>query len=274
MARQSGKGIAFKIEGLGKLQKSLDALPAAVAKKAVRQSIREALKPLKRAVEEKAPVGKTLAIRRSVKLRAAKRARKGRIAAEVRIGQGDFSTRVKGSHRGEFGRIVVALDQTAETLRADREAINILQQRQASILESMVEGLYGTDAEGRINYVNSAAERLLGWTAAEMLGQRPHAMFHHTRADGSPYPAAECPLSGARLRQEPSAASDEVFWRKDGSSFPVDFAGSPIVAGERTVGAVVVFRDISERRTAERARQKLLSELHQRNEQLTLTEDQ
>ncbi|WP_324596031.1 PAS domain S-box protein [Accumulibacter sp.] len=191
-----------------------------------------------------------------------------------RIGQGDFGTRVKGSHRGEFGRILVALDRTADTLRADREAINILRQRQASILESMVEGLYGTDAEGRMNYVNAAAERLLGWTAAEMLGQRPHAMFHHTRADGSPYPAAECPLSGARLRQEPSAASDEVFWRKDGSSFPVDFAGSPIVAGERTVGAVAVFRDISERRTAEHARQKLLAELHQRNEQLTLTEDQ
>ncbi|WP_366522050.1 PAS domain S-box protein [Candidatus Accumulibacter sp. ACC003] len=191
-----------------------------------------------------------------------------------RIGNGDFETRVQGSHRGEFGRIIVALGETADLLHNDRQVIALLQQRQASILESMVEGLYGTDAEGRMNYVNSAAERLLGWSAAEMLGKRPHAMFHHTRADGSPYPAAECPLSGARLRQEPSAASDEVFWRQDGSSFPVDFAGSPIAAGERTLGAVVVFRDISEQRTAERARQKLLAELHQRNQQLTATDEQ
>lgn len=194
-------------------------------------------------------------------------------SALLRLGQGDFSTRTRGSHRGEFGRILAALDRTADTLRADREAIELLRQQQASILESVAEGLYGTDASGRISYANAAAERLLGWSAAEMLGQRPHPMFHHTRADGRPYPADECPLSGVRLRGGAPSATDEVFWRRDGSSFPVEFAGAPIVAGEKVVGAVISFRDISDRRAAESARQRLVDELQLRNEQLGVIQD-
>ena len=194
--------------------------------------------------------------------------------ALTRVAGGDLETRVGGSHRGEFGRIVAALDRTADKLLADRQAIDLLQQRQSSILQSMAEGLYGTDTRGRITYINKAAERLLGWNAAEMLDQPAHRLLHHTRADGTPCPGAECPLYAALARQEVCTSADELFWRKDGSSFPVEFAGAPIVADGQTVGAVVIFRDIGERRAGELARQRLLAELHQRNEQLNTTRDE
>ncbi|MCB1933563.1 MAG: PAS domain S-box protein [Candidatus Accumulibacter sp.] len=181
--------------------------------------------------------------------------------ALLRMGSGDLRTRVGGSSRGEFGRIIVALDRTADRLREDREAIELLQRQQQSILESVADGLYGTDASGLITYANTAAQRLLGWSAAEILGKRAHPMFHHTRADGSPYPAAECPLSGARLRAADfSGSTDEVFWRKDGSSFPVEFSGAPIIADEQLVGTVISFRDISDRHAADAALRKALEQ--------------
>ncbi|WP_169067812.1 PAS domain S-box protein [Candidatus Accumulibacter phosphatis] len=190
------------------------------------------------------------------------------------IAKGDLETRIGGSHRGEFGRIVVALNRTAETLREDRAAIAILQQRQASILESMADGLYGTDASGRITYLNAAAERLLGWSAAEALGKASHHLFHHSRSDGTPYPGEQCPLYATLIRQEVCSSAEETFWRKDGSSFPVEFAGSPIVADGQTVGTVVIFRDIGQRRAAELARRQLIAEQQQRNQQLNTLKDE
>ncbi|RDE49036.1 MAG: PAS domain S-box protein [Candidatus Accumulibacter meliphilus] len=188
--------------------------------------------------------------------------------ALTRIGRGDFNTRVGGSHGGEFGRIVAALDQTVDTLRADRVAVDILRQRQASVLESMAEGLYGTDGEGRISYANSAAVRMLGWSIDEMLGKSPHQLFHHARADGTAYPVAECRLDHARLHQEFYRSADECFWRKDGGIIEVEVAAAPIIAAEHSVGGVVVFHDIGERRAGEAARQELLEELRLRNVQL------
>jgi two-component system NtrC family sensor kinase len=190
------------------------------------------------------------------------------------IAKGDLETRIGGSHRGEFGRIVVALNRTAETLREDRAAIAILQQRQASILESMADGLYGTDASGRISYFNAAAERLLGWSAAEALGKGSHHLFHHSRSDGTSYPGEQCPLYATLIRQEVCSSAEETFWRKDGSSFPVEFAGSPIVADGQTVGTVVIFRDIGQRRAAELARRQLIAEQQQRNQQLNTLKDE
>ncbi|MCB1743817.1 MAG: PAS domain S-box protein, partial [Gammaproteobacteria bacterium] len=182
--------------------------------------------------------------------------------ALTRIGRGDLDSRVGGSHRGEFGRIVVALDRVAEVLRSDRAAAEILRQRQSSILESMAEGLYGTDDTGRISYANAAAEQILGWSIDELLGRNPHQLFHHSHADGTPYPLAECLLDRALLRQEVYRSADESFWRKDGGSVRVELTAAPIIAGEHALGGVVVFRDISARKAAE-------SQLHATVERLT-----
>ncbi len=118
---------------------------------------------------------------------------------------------------------------------------------------------------------NAAAERMLGWSATEMQGQPAHRLFHHTRADGTPYPVEECPMDRARVAREDCRSDDELFWRKDGRFFPVDIAGAPIVSAD---GSVVVFRDISERRAAEAARQRLLGELRLNNERLSAAQEQ
>jgi len=126
------------------------------------------------------------------------------------------------------------------------------------ILESSGDGIFGVDTEGRATFVNPAACAMLQWTEEELLGQVMHALHHHTRADGTPYPREECPIYRAFLDGVVHAVDDELFWRKDGSSFPVEYTSTPTrdEAGE-LVGAVVSFRDTSERKQAEVALQRM-----------------
>jgi PAS domain S-box-containing protein len=139
----------------------------------------------------------------------------------------------------------------ADTERARRET--------AGILAATSDGILGVDREGRTTFVNPAAERLLGWSAAELVGREQHALIHHTRPDGTPYPASACPLYDAVRRGEARRVANEVFWRKDGTGVPVEYAVTPL-AGGGAVGAVVTFRDVSERRRDEAERERLLTE--------------
>src|SRR5690606_37946778 len=92
----------------------------------------------------------------------------------------------------------------------------------------------------------------------ELIGQSQHDLIHHSRPDGSPYPAKDCPIYAAYRDGTVHHVDDEVFWRKDGSSFPVEYTSAPIREDGRIAGAVVTFRDISERRRAEAAQRFLL----------------
>ena len=129
-----------------------------------------------------------------------------------------------------------------------------LERRQQLILDSVAEGIYGIDLQGRTTFVNKAMERMTGWRAEELIGNDQHELTHHTRADGEPHPREECLVHAAFRDSMPRFVEDDVFWRRDGSSFPVEYSATPIrdERGE-TIGSVVVFRDITERRrTAER----------------------
>ena len=123
--------------------------------------------------------------------------------------------------------------------------------RNESILHAAGEGIFGIDEKGLASFFNPAAARMLGRTAEECLGRNCHELLHHSRPDGSPYPIEECPifmaLGDGRIHRDDS----EVFWRADGSSFPVDYVSTPIIEQEKIIGAVVTFRDISERKQAE-----------------------
>ncbi|MBI3140251.1 MAG: PAS domain S-box protein [Rhodocyclales bacterium] len=118
------------------------------------------------------------------------------------------------------------------------------------LLESTTEGVLSVDLDGRVTFANPAARRMLGFPDDEMLGQELHALIHHARADGSPYPAESCPMRLACSQGESSLRDDEWLWRKDGSGFPAEFSSAPLVREGRRVGAVVIFRDIGERRQA------------------------
>ena len=120
------------------------------------------------------------------------------------------------------------------------------------ILNSVADGIYGVDRSGNSTFVNQAMEEITGWQAEEIIGHNQHEILHHTRADGSLHPAEECPVYATFRDNAPRFVEDDLFWKKDGSSFPVDYTCTPIRAEDGAViGSVVVFRDITERKEAE-----------------------
>jgi two-component system sensor histidine kinase/response regulator len=112
---------------------------------------------------------------------------------------------------------------------------------------SLGEGIVAIDREGRGTFVNPAAEAMLGWSEAELLDRVVHDLVHYQREDGSPYPATQCPMLGV-IRTGTTVRGEDVFTRKDGTTFPVIFTSSPIVSAGQVVGSVKVFRDITEHR--------------------------
>jgi len=119
------------------------------------------------------------------------------------------------------------------------------------ILNSAGEGIYGLDLHGHVTFINPAGATMLGYDIAELLGQPMHETMHYTRPDGTLYPRSLCPLHGEFLRGESHRGEDELFWRKDGSSFPVEFISTPIHEHGKIVGAVINFSDITARLEAE-----------------------
>lgn len=123
-----------------------------------------------------------------------------------------------------------------------------------TLLSSTDEGIYGTDRHGVVTLVNRAALEQTGYTLEEMLGRNAHELLHHTRPNGEPYPIHACPVLGSIESGQGCRIEDEVFWRKDGSSFPVEYSAYPLFDGASVTGSVVTFTDISERKVAERQR--------------------
>jgi len=125
------------------------------------------------------------------------------------------------------------------------------------ILDSAAEAIFGCDPEGTCLFCNRAAVHLLGYDDPnEMLGKNMHALEHHTRLDGTPYPIEECPIYIGFQKGQGVHRDDEVYWKKDGTSFPVEFWSHPIFREGRTLGAVITFIDITERKQAEEALRK------------------
>ncbi len=119
------------------------------------------------------------------------------------------------------------------------------------ILTSAGDGIYGLDHEGKGTFVNPAAIAMTGWEEVDVIGQPVHEKHHHSKANGNHYPKKECPIYAALKDGAVHHITDEVFWRKDGSSFPVHYTSTPIIENDNIVGAVVVFQDVSEIKKAE-----------------------
>lgn len=122
----------------------------------------------------------------------------------------------------------------------------------AAILHHAGDGIYGLDAEGRTTFMNPAAAHLTGYSTEELIGVRHHDKVHHTRADGTPYPAEECPIRRAIASGLSVHRDDEIFFRKDGSRFIAEYTATPMLDGNgKPYGAVVVFHDVTERKRTE-----------------------
>ena len=155
-------------------------------------------------------------------------------------------------------------DSESKALSTEQELAGISHLNKL-ILESAGEGVYGLDAEGKTTFVNPAAERMTGYTAKEMIGHCQHKLVHHTKPDGTAYIDKKCPIYAAVKDGKVHTVSDEVFWRKDGTPFPVEYVSTPIWENLKLRGAVVVFKDISERKQAEEEIQCLRRQLELEN---------
>jgi PAS domain S-box-containing protein len=148
---------------------------------------------------------------------------------------------------------VVGQIQDVTEARRDKENLEYLIRQNRSILASAGEGIYGLDLDERTSFVNPAAERMLGYGPGELAGRHQHDIVSHLNAEGVPYPEDECPVYAALRDGGVHSSSDEVFRRKDGTTFPVEYVSTPIREGGEVVGAVVTFRDITRRKRGEEA---------------------
>lgn len=137
------------------------------------------------------------------------------------------------------------------------------------ILESTGEGIYGIDLRGRCIFINEAGARMLGFTPDEVLGRSMHYLIHHSHADETLMPVEECRIYKAYKEGSGVRVDDEVLWRRDGSSFPAEYASYPIRDGDTVVGAVVTFNDITERKHTEQLLEDARSRLEQRVKERT-----
>ena len=134
----------------------------------------------------------------------------------------------------------ISLQRTKEVARESEARLRL-------ILESANCGIWSQNTEGVCTIINTEAARLLGYEASELVGKGLHAVVHHSHADGGDYPRAACPMFLTGKDGIARVASDEVLWRKDGSSFEVEYATAPIITDGVIEGAVIIFNDVTER---------------------------
>lgn len=141
------------------------------------------------------------------------------------------------------------------------------------VLNAAGEGIYGLDSEGRMTFANQASTDILGWSIEECLGKSAHEVHHHSHRDLTTYPREDCPIYAAITDGEVHRVDDEVFWHADGRAIPVEYTSTPIVCAGKLNGAVVVFRDITERLRIEKQREDAHREISRLKEQLELERD-
>ena len=113
------------------------------------------------------------------------------------------------------------------------------------IVNSAGEGIFGLDTDGNVTFMNNAASIMLGWTKEELIGKSHHRLVHHSHPDGSTYKEEDCPIFMSCKDGQVHFNSDDFFWAKDGSSFPVEYNSTPIIENNKLTGAVIVFRDLN-----------------------------
>lgn len=139
------------------------------------------------------------------------------------------------------------------------QALHLATRQRELILQAAGDGIYGIDLDGRLTFINDAGARILGYTPEQLTGCDVHAALHHSHADGTPYSKATNPILQALRRSEAIRMRDEVFWRHDGVSIPVEYTANPILDDGLVSGMVVAFQDVSERRRLEKMKDEFIS---------------
>ena len=136
------------------------------------------------------------------------------------------------------------------------------------LLNAVGEGVYGFDINGNAVFINPASEQMTGWKAEELLGKNIHEYHHHSYENGTPYPCNECHIYNTMRDGVERKITNEVFWRKDGSSFPVEYTSTPVFKEGKLIGAVAIFRDVSQQRSADNKLRAALKKVQDLTEKL------
>ncbi|MFA5327251.1 MAG: PAS domain S-box protein [Prolixibacteraceae bacterium] len=171
--------------------------------------------------------------------------------------------RVDGSYAYVFDRGIVLYDKDKNPVRwvgsvmdiSERKnnevKIDELKTNRELILNAVGEGIYGLDKNSNITFVNKVFETITGWKSEEIVGKPMHALIHHTKPDGSPYPQEDCPTCLTISEGRISKNDNEYFIRRDGLGFFAEYVSTPILKNDKLDGAVVIFKDITERKLSE-----------------------
>lgn len=158
--------------------------------------------------------------------------------------------------------------ENVERKRAEETLLQVNRQHQL-ILNSAAEGILGLDLQGNHTFYNTAAIRMLGYTAEEFASLYNHSVWHHSRPDGSPYLPEECSILATLRNGKVFNVSSEVFWTKDGANISVEYNSAPIYEHGRITGAVITFVDVTERKQGE----EKLAKYHRQLKELNATKD-
>ncbi len=172
-----------------------------------------------------------------------------------------YRNRLLESTIGEPYALCFGVDITEKVLAEDR--LLRLTQQSNSILDSVGDGIFGLDLDGACTVCNPAAAQMLGYSPDEIetfvLGHSVHTLSHHSYPDGRPYPAHDCAILNSLKTGKPVRVATEAFWRKDGTSFPVDYIACPIFREGEVTGIVVAFTDTTERAALDRMKDEFVS---------------
>ncbi len=157
------------------------------------------------------------------------------------------------AYRGniEIQQLIEALNHASTRLKEQEEVIEESNRFMTSLTNALGEGVIANDENGRCTFVNAEAERLLGWSREEMLGQGVHDLIHFQTATGLPVADAECPMHSSVVSGHLFRSDFDAFTRKDGSLFPISVVTVPLFEGDLYVGSVAAFQDITDRKRDE-----------------------
>ena len=147
----------------------------------------------------------------------------------------------------------------AQRNRASREQARLSNYNNL-LVESTGEGIYGIDLNGNCTFLNAAGARALGVQPRDVLGRHMHDLSHHTKVDGSPYPSEQCPIYQTAHTGKGCRIDGEIFFRPDGTSFPVEYSAFPIRNEGKVEGVVVAFSNITLRKRAEEDLKRAIEE--------------
>ncbi|WP_084502300.1 EAL domain-containing protein [Fundidesulfovibrio putealis] len=164
--------------------------------------------------------------------------------------------RFSGDEVNTLQSVANVLSEAVARFQAEK-TLQALSERNTAILGSVAQGIFGVDEAGLITFANPAVEKLTGFSGTELSGANAHWLLHHTRPDGSVYTEEACPITHTLADGQLRHVEEDVYWRKDGTSFPVDYSCTPLFSQDRLEGAVVVFEDVTERKRAQERLRRL-----------------